>query len=239
MSLHCRKLGPAKDNGVLLEFRVRDTGIGLDDDQKKHLFQAFSQADGSTTRQFGGTGLGLAICRKLLTLMGGEISLESIKGRGTVVTILCPFGVVDPALLQRECTILKPCDPSECLNGRTVLLVEDNPVNRQIAIELLQAAGVDVVPAEDGRQALRRLEETPALFDVVLMDLQMPGMDGYTATAEIRKQPRFDNLPIIAMTAHAMVEERDRCLAAGMVDHISKPIDVALLYATLARVICG
>ncbi len=236
VTLSCRRLGPAKGNGVLLEFRIQDTGIGIDDAHRKTLFQPFSQADGSAGRRFGGIGLGLIICRRVLTLMGGEISLESAPGKGTVVIILCPFGVSDADSVRAS----GPTDAAAAAQGlrnRTFLLAEDNPVNRQIAVELLHDVGAEVVAAADGNEALACLAETPTLFDAVLMDLQMPGMDGYTATEEIRRQPRFKDLPIIAMTAHAMAEERERCFAVGMNEHISKPIDVDTLYITLARVL--
>jgi PAS domain S-box-containing protein len=359
---------------VQLRFEVADTGIGMTREQAARLFQAFSQADSSTTRKYGGTGLGLAISRRLVELMGGTIWVESEPGAGSTFAftawlglagedvarrrvlpaalngaralvvddnpsareILCelarslglnvgavasgeealeavrqadgdhPFDIVlldwkmpgldgietarrmrgaralahPPRLMMVtafgredlraeaetagiETFLVKPVsrstlvdalvglfapEPGEisraaagaadelpALAGARVLLAEDNEINQQIAVELLEGAGVRVDVAGTGREALERLERAPQAYDAVLMDLQMPDMDGLEATRRLRADARFAGLPIIAMTAHAMVEERSRCLAAGMVDHIAKPIEPQAMFRTLAR----
>jgi len=361
---------------VKLKFSVRDSGIGMTPKQTARLFQAFSQADTSTTRKYGGTGLGLSISKRLVEMMGGEIWVESAYGAGSTFLFTASFGVGSGGLDQRhfipdlvgkhalvvddnalaceiladtlkgfalrvDCVssgeaalrelaaadsrdpyqvvlmdwhmpgmdgleasrqiirggllknvpkivmvtafgreeiraqaeemgirgyLLKPVSPSLLYdtlmdvfgmadretgrlrqvredvpspdaNGIRILLVEDNEVNQQVAAELLESAGADVRIANNGGEAIKILSEgdEPPLFDVVFMDLQMPEMDGFTATRLLRAQPRLQGLPIIAMTAHALVEERQRCLDAGMNDHVSKPIDPDALFATLLR----
>lgn len=369
-----------KDGTVLLKFSLRDTGIGLTQAQISRLFQAFTQADGSTTRKYGGTGLGLAICRKLVDLMGGEIGVKSKSGKGSTFFFTARFTCqssdrrrhrlpsIDlkgmPVLLaeghkttrealrnflesfsfnvttvdggeaviselkhvresnkpsygllimddemsdingleiadrikmdesipdirkiimlpasagKREIdqvrsqgidahliksvyrnalfkTILAVFEDQErngepavesddlsdddayFLQDTNVLLVEDNEVNRQIATELLEYEGVRVTTANNGEEAVQRLKEADSCnYDAVLMDLQMPVMDGFEATDHIRKIPRFRDLPIIAMTAHAMAEDREKCLEAGMNDHVSKPVDPQELLSTLSN----
>ncbi len=362
---------------VQLRFTVLDTGIGMSSEQMAHLFQEFTQADGSTTRKFGGTGLGLSISKKLVQLMGGEISVSSTPGIGSSFQFHAQFGrtsgqdpasalvnayipgvenlrvmVLDDQLQAREvmCQMLralgvgsalpegivaaedgaqalqiivaegdidvlfvdwvmpgmdggavlqkllqfkhmttravivsaydselihhagrklgaqhflaKPVLPASLrevllhvlgktspdeempsntannfnLEGMRVLLVEDNPINQQLALELLASQGVQVSLAQHGKEAIAALQaQADDYFDVVLMDLQMPVMDGYEACRRIREDERYAQLPIIAMTAHAMLEERERCLALGMNEHVSKPIDPPALYDCLAK----
>jgi len=359
---------------VTLKFAVRDTGIGMTPEQSARLFQAFTQADTSTTRKFGGTGLGLSISKRLVELMGGSIWVDSTAGSGSTFYFTASFGigstipeakrflpdlagirvlVVDDnaqareiltdalrgfALRSesvssgpdaiRELTAADPTDPYSLVtmdwhmpgmdgleasriikregflkkiprivmvtafgredvraraeeigiegyllkpvnssllydtlmnlfgeaelvggriakeeptaylaNGLRILLVEDNEMNQQVATELLESAGVIVTVANHGGEAVKKLKESPdpPAFDIVLMDLQMPEMDGYTATKLLRADSRFQNLPIIAMTAHALVEERQRCLEAGMNDHVTKPIEPEALFAALQR----
>ena len=229
-------------DSVLMQFAVRDTGIGMRPDQIDALFAPFSQADTSVTRKYGGTGLGLTITLNLVKLMGGGIAVESEHGRGTRVVFTCRFGLESAAPPGRAAPEAETSSREEpvSLNGLRVLLVEDNAINTQIALELLSEAGVAAVSAENGEEALRRIDEAtrqghaPA-FDLVLMDLQMPVLDGYETTRRIRNRPEHNGMVIVAMTAHALVEERDRCLALGMSDHLTKPIDVAALYRTLCR----
>ncbi len=371
--------GPAAPAGrVKLLFSVRDTGIGIEAAKLPTLFQAFTQADGSTTRKYGGTGLGLAISKKLVEMMGGEIRAESEPGKGSTFSFTVEFGVAppdqgrqrvleapgnlrglrvlvvddnetartilrellasftfevtlaasgeealtrlrdaaarerpfqlilmdwrmpdmdgfgttarvkaDPTLrdipiimmtafgheteraeaehLGISAFLIKPLKPSLLFNtimetfrpgggrqsaarpaiitreslrvgklaGVSVLLVEDNPINSQVATEILQNVGVVVDTAENGRKALQALERRQ--FDGVLMDVQMPEMDGYEATRALRADPRWAELPVIAMTAHALKGDREKCLAAGMTDYVTKPIDPETLYAVLAR----
>ncbi|WP_051319227.1 response regulator [Chitinimonas koreensis] len=365
------------ERSVTFDFEVRDTGIGMSEDQATRLFQAFTQADGSTTRKFGGTGLGLSISRRLVEMMGGQISVESREGEGSTFRFsarlelssseaeVCrvlpsafnglrvlvvddnpvardvmvgalddlpfrvdavdsgaaalaairgadqddPFGVVltdwqmkgldgieltrqvknDPLLAEPPVMVLvtafgreeirnraeqaavdgfllKPVNRStlidtlvtlvgarddDCpdpavlpreagLDGARALLVEDNEVNQQIARELLEGMGLAVDVVGNGRDAVERLDGLPPdHYALVFMDLQMPVMDGHEATLAIRADARFDALPIVAMTAHAMVEERERCLREGMQDHISKPIEPTTLQACVRRWIIG
>jgi len=252
-----------KGDEVAVAFTVRDTGIGMSREQSDKLFQAFTQADSSITRRYGGTGLGLTITKSLVNLMNGEISVDSAPDRGTTMSFHCVFSLDtspppeiaaaqgDPvaALLARR-TGRQPPPPAgdeagrRDLEGRRVLLVEDNDVNVLVASSLLAKMGLTVTVAGNGEAALAKLEEaakaghSPA-FDLVLMDLQMPVMDGYEATRRIRADARHRDLPIVAMTAHALSEEKERCLAGGMNGHLSKPIDVKLLKKALRQFILG
>tara|TARA_R110002073_G_scaffold16304_1_gene62801 strand:- start:546 stop:5489 length:4944 start_codon:yes stop_codon:yes gene_type:complete len=221
-----------------LRFEVTDTGIGMSQDQIDKLFQPFTQADISTTRQFGGTGLGLAISHSLVTMMGGEIGVDSTPGKGstfwfTIEVTVLPTGQTKNAPLPQH---LQSADTSSQtlarIAGMHVLLVEDNEINQQVAREILGHADVTVDIAGNGKTAVEMVSKTS--YDMVLMDLQMPLMDGYEATQIIRTDPRHKDLPIIAMTAHAMDSERAKCLATGMNDHITKPIDPNRLYTVLA-----
>ncbi len=198
------------------------------------------QADPSTTRRFGGTGLGLAICRQLVELMNGSISVRSEAGRGSTFSFIVEFGQahalaeagVEPT--TDHGSLDRPKDDKP-LAGLTVLVVEDNELNQLVAAELLrEVAGARVIVCPNGPSALEFLSKRSV--DAVLMDVQMPGMDGFETTRRIRADPRHRSLPIIAMTAHATEQDRVQCLAAGMTDYITKPFDPALLFATLARV---
>jgi two-component system sensor histidine kinase/response regulator len=355
---------------VQLAVSVRDSGIGMTPEQSRRLFQAFAQADGSTTRKYGGTGLGLAICKRLVELMGGAIRVDSAPGEGSTFSFTAWFGVGDETAARRnlvpeelaglralvvddnasareilgellraagleaaaapsgaqglealrqaagdhpfgvlfvdwkmpgmsgiemarqalalqkaprvvmvsafgrdevraeaeragiEAFLVKPVSQSslvdvlvtlfapergaaaravpaqetQSLAGARLLLAEDNDINQQIAVELLEGAGARVEVARNGREALDKLAAGSAdAYDAVLMDVQMPEMDGVEATQRIRAQAQFARLPVIAMTAHAMAEERERCAAAGMVDHVSKPVDPRALIDTVAR----
>ncbi len=216
-----------------LRFAVSDTGVGFDEQAKAQMFQSFSQADTSRTREYGGMGLGLALSLGLARAMGGDIQLESAPGKGTTATLTCPFGLAEDAAQASE-------DPDmDLLRGKQALLVEDNFINQQIAVEILETAGMRVVTADNGQIGLSLLDASPDAFDVVLMDLQMPVMDGYTAAQKIREQKRYDTLPIIAMTAHTHDEERRRCRECGMNGHVPKPVDVTVLYGALTRALRG
>jgi len=224
----------AEDNlGVELKFSVRDTGIGMTSEQRAKLFQPFVQADSSTTRRYGGTGLGLTISKRIIEAMGGEANVESTLGVGSTFSFTARFGRAEaqahpnagPESAAREVR----------LDGMRVLLVEDNEINQQIAVELAQSAGAVVDVANNGQEALDMLMRTDApVYHAVLMDVQMPVMDGFEATRLLRKEARFAHLPIIAMTAHALEEERQRCLRSGFNDHLSKPIDPAHYLGTLS-----
>ncbi|NOR51316.1 MAG: response regulator [Gammaproteobacteria bacterium] len=218
-------------NQIILNFCVSDTGIGISPDQQQKLFQSFSQADSSTTRQYGGTGLGLVISKKLTEMMGGKIWVESEEGRGTRFHFTVQLMVGDADLIPRESTDIG--DALTRLHGTKVLLVEDNDLNQELATELLLNNGICISSAWNGREALDILQRES--FDGVLMDIQMPVMDGYRATREIRKLPQFRELPIIAMTANVIAGDRDKVKAAGMNDHIGKPLNVSQMFSTMAK----
>jgi PAS domain S-box-containing protein len=225
--IRARLMSQASD-GSVIRFDVSDQGIGMTEQQIARLFNPFQQADSSTTRQYGGTGLGLAISKKLIELCGGEISVQSVPGQGSVFSFVLPFA---NAMEQRSVTL--PANISQALlAGMNVLLVEDNPVNQLVASEILNIAGVHVTVAEHGEAALEKLQQQR--FDCVLMDLQMPVMDGFETTRRIRLDPALTDTLIIAMTANAASEDRRRCLEAGMNDFITKPIRPQALYDTLA-----
>ncbi|CAN5921054.1 hypothetical protein BH11PSE8_BH11PSE8_43510 [soil metagenome] len=237
----------AHDDGIELRFTVRDTGIGIAADKVGDLFSAFVQADASTTRRFGGTGLGLAITRRLAELMGGDVGVASEPGQGSAFWFTARLrasaaGVVAAGAVAADVVAdVGSADAESALRSRfagaTVLLVEDHPVNQQVAFELLQAAGLCVEVAGNGLEALERIRTRH--YDIVLMDVQMPGMDGLEATRRIRALPNRVTLPILAMTASAFGEDRAACLHAGMDDHIVKPVDPLQLYGTLLRWLSG
>jgi len=217
---------------VELELSVRDTGIGIPQEAQARLFDDYRQADETTTRTFGGTGLGLSISRQLATLMGGELGVSSAPGVGSRFWLRIRLPLVTSAAA--------PIDAAHSLDivarplaGLRLLIVEDNELNQQIARELLMARGAEVCVASDGQQAVQQLEQAAGRFDAVLMDIQMPGMDGYAATRFIRGQLGLTKLPIIAMTANAMDSDREAARQAGMDGHLAKPIDSRQLVESL------
>ncbi|WP_442769947.1 ATP-binding protein [Zoogloea ramigera] len=214
----------------ILCFSVRDTGIGITPEAQRHIFEAFSQADNSVTRKFGGTGLGLSISSHLVTLMGGEIRLDSAPGRGSTFCFTLPCRPAEAPAPARQA----PQAATALASGLPVLLVEDNRINQRLASKLLEDRGYRVTLAENGQLALDALAQ--ARFAAVLMDMQMPVMDGLEATRRIRAREAAEaraRTPIIAMTANAMQGDRERCLAAGMDDYISKPINADELFRQL------
>jgi PAS domain S-box-containing protein len=221
----------ALDRGsVRLRFDVHDTGVGMTEEHRSRLFLAFEQADSSTSRRYGGSGLGLAISRRLVEQMEGEIDVHSVVGKGSHFWFTARFDLQEH-LHSTPVRIQNGAPPD--LLGVRVLLVEDNAVNRELAFELLESTGAEVSVALDGQQALERLKSQS--YDIVLLDCQMPVMDGYEAARAIRSQARFADLPVIALTANAMRGDRERAIAAGMNDHIAKPLDVDKMFATIAR----
>jgi signal transduction histidine kinase/BarA-like signal transduction histidine kinase len=217
---------------VLVEFRVTDTGIGIEPEYLATIFNEFSQADSSVTRKFGGTGLGLSICRNLVQLMGGEVRVASQKNKGTTThfTLRLPVGTAQH-LPQPEHPTAEAAVLRQHLRGKQVLLVEDNLFNRQIAKSFLTQAEVQVTEAEHGGRAVELVRHQD--FDLILMDVQMPIMDGYAATAVLRQQLGITT-PIIALTANAINGEREKCLAAGMSGYLAKPFQEAQLLQVLS-----
>jgi two-component system, sensor histidine kinase and response regulator len=221
-----------------VHFEVEDTGIGIASDQIERLFQAFEQADASTTRKYGGTGLGLAITRRLARLMGGEAGGRSVLGQGSVFwfdVVLAPAQAAPaPTHAATQPVALDAAAELALHHGQArLLLAEDNPINREVALALLEGLGLHIEVAEDGQQALDKARAAP--YDLILMDMQMPVLDGLAATRAIRALPSVPRMPILAMTANAFAEDRAACLDAGMDDFVSKPVDPEVLYATLLK----
>jgi len=231
ISLQVRNL-EEDESGILLRFEVRDTGIGIPPGKLEKLFKLFEQADASTTRRHGGTGLGLAITRRLASLMGGEAGAESKLGEGSTFwfTARLARGHLEPASMVPEKT-LSGLQPHH--QGARVLLAEDNAINREVALNLLGGAGLHVDSAENGREAVGKVRSND--YDLVLMDVQMPEMDGLEATRLIRTMAGKEELPILAMTANVFEEDRRRCMDAGMDDFVAKPINLDDLFGKLAR----
>jgi CheY-like chemotaxis protein/HPt (histidine-containing phosphotransfer) domain-containing protein len=221
------------DGALELRFEVRDTGIGISEEARSRLFARFSQADSSTTRKFGGTGLGLAICKQLTELMGGEIGVASQPGRGSAFffTIRCWVGEqpAEPHATEADAVA------ASGMGKLRVLVAEDNSVNQLFIEMMLGRLGHFVDVVANGVEAVEAVKRVP--YDLILMDIQMPEMDGTTATKVIRQLDRpISRIPIIALTANAMLGQREEYLSAGMDDYVSKPIEPLLLLAAMARV---
>lgn len=220
-------------SGYVIRFEVSDTGIGLSKKQQEKLFQAFEQADSSSTRAHGGTGLGLAITQRIAHLMEGDVGVESTEGVGSTFWLTAHFA---RALQPSEQPHEMPEGDIEALirrqhTGKRILMAEDEPVNQEITRYLLEAVGLSVETANNGAEALRMAQDSQ--YDLILMDMQMPVMSGIDATLGIRKLPNTWQVPIVAMTANAFTEDRDKCLAAGMNDFVTKPTDPATLFKTV------
>ncbi|RTL40877.1 MAG: response regulator, partial [Rhodocyclaceae bacterium] len=230
------RIDERQGDALRVRAEVSDTGIGIPREVLPKLFRPFEQGDASTTRKYGGTGLGLAITRRLAELMGGEAGVTSDVGKGSTFWFTAWLGVgrsvqqappdqddggCAESVLQREYA------------GAQVLLVEDEPVNQEVAKLFLFDAGLDVAVAGNGAVAVDMAAGSP--FDLILMDMQMPEMDGLEATRRIRALPAYSQVPIIAMTANAFAEDRAQCLAAGMDDFLSKPVDPDRLFSTILR----
>ena len=220
----------SSDASVRLRFAVSDTGVGIVEDQREQLFTAFTQADNTMTREYGGTGLGLSIAQDLVQLMGGHIDVQSTPGKGSTFSFDLTLPVTAEAVVNEAATDQLHLAP---IRGARILLVDDSDLNLQVAGELLRQAQLYVEVAHDGREAVDKVNS--AHYDCVLMDVQMPVMDGYTATENIRSQPAFADLPVLAMTANAMPQDRVRGAEAGMNAYIPKPIDPADLYRALLQ----
>ena len=218
-------------DAVLLKFEIEDTGIGIAPEDQARLFTAFEQADGSTTRRYGGTGLGLAINKRLAQMMGGEVGVESRVGIGSTFWFTVRLdkapNCIDAAAAAPDAALMTE------FSGARILLAEDEPINQEVSKSLLEDVGLVVDLAQDGVEAVEMACRTP--YRLILMDMQMPNLNGVDATRAIRKDSRNTATPILAMTANAFEEDRKVCLDAGMNDHIPKPIDPDLLFATLAK----
>ena len=234
VTLRTRKLDET-DDSTLLRFEVEDTGIGMDAETQARLFNAFEQADSSTTRKHGGTGLGLAINKQIAQLMGGDVGVESVPGVGSRFWFTARLK--KDGLITRTADVVKTESAETVLlrdyPGRMILVVEDEPVNLEVTQMLLEEVGLSVDFAENGLEAIEKVIHNE--YKLVLMDMQMPVMGGLEATRELRKLPNGKGIPIIAMTANAFTEDRQRCLDAGMDDFISKPVLPEDLYATLLK----
>lgn len=244
-----------EENGMcIIKIAITDNGIGITPDQQARLFQIFQQAESSTTRKYGGTGLGLAISRRIVELMGGKIWVESEYGKGSsfIFTIKLARGEAVPTVDTNEPDAeieaarmvnagdpldKMPADINGLFAGRNVILAEDIEINQEIVISLLEPTRLHIECAENGLEAVRIFRQDPGKYDLILMDVQMPAMDGYEATRQIRaiNLPQAEAIPIIAMTANVFKEDIDKCLKAGMNSHLGKPLDLNELVKTLLR----
>ena len=217
---------------------VRDTGIGIPEAMLPRLFTRFQQADSSISRTYGGTGLGLAITRELTTLMGGTIDVDSVEGEGSTFTICLPAEIVTADMANRLAVAAAPALPEGPSKPLRVLLAEDQPVNQKLMSAVMERLGHDLAVAENGIEVIRKLRERP--FDIILMDIQMPLMDGIQATKVIRASDEpWNEIPIVALTAHAMEGHSDVYIAAGMNGFVSKPFKIDLLVEAIARAMAG
>lgn len=234
------------------EFRIRDNGIGMSEEFQAHVFDSFSRERTSTQSGIKGTGLGMAITRNIVDMMGGTISLTSKEGKGTEFVVTLNFKTLEKLIFMSELrkVLTKPIDIKEDTSqqterenrysGKKVLLVEDNELNREIATALLEEIGISVDSVEDGTDAVERMNEVDDdRYDLIFMDIQMPKMDGYMTTREIRtlKNNKKANIPIVAMTANAFEEDKEKSFKAGMNAHITKPIDIEIILAVLDQVL--
>jgi CheY-like chemotaxis protein len=230
-----------RENGeCVLEVRVSDNGIGITPEHQSKLFTPFEQGDGSITREYGGTGLGLAICKYIVELMGGGIWVESVLGEGSMFAFSVRMRISDEEAYRRSGTAKNAVGEVSAagvdnLSEFTILLVEDVEINREIVFAMLEDTHARIDFAENGAIAVEMFAAAPDLYDIILMDMQMPVMDGLEATRRIRAldAERAGSIAIVAMTANVFKEDVDKCLAAGMNDHIAKPIDSDLLLEKL------
>jgi two-component system sensor histidine kinase/response regulator len=223
------------EHALKLRFEVEDTGVGIPPDTLPRLFKAFEQADNSISRTYGGTGLGLVITRRLAELMGGEAGVSSVPGAGSTFWFTVFLKKMPPAEQPLKAHVTSDAESllRDNYQGCRILLVDDEPINLEVARTVLEACGMLVDTAEDGEQACQQAGAT--LYAAILMDIQMPRLDGLAATERIRQLPGYRETPILAMTANAFVEDRGRCLDAGMNDFLIKPFNPDLLFATLFR----
>ncbi|HUS05576.1 MAG TPA: ATP-binding protein [Bryobacteraceae bacterium] len=228
VTVRVKSTNPAPAGSFQLSLAVQDTGIGIPPDKQEHIFEKFTQADSTTSRRFGGTGLGLAIVRSLAEMHGGGISVQSVEGQGStfLVTLSVETAPEAQELAERPSELV-----SDVPRSGTILVVEDNLVNQKMVAAILRRKGYQVHITNNGQEALEALEN--GIFNLVLMDVQMPVLDGLEATRLIRQNPRWATLPIVAMTANALNGDRENCLAAGMDAYISKPVQASHLLSTV------
>ena len=226
---------PQADDRIVIRATVRDNGIGMTQENLDKLFLSFEQADGSISRRFGGTGLGLAICKRLVEIMNGSITVHSAPGEGSEFIVFLPVGIARHVFVPSAA----PPDELPDLHRFRILLAEDIEINREIVLALLEETGVQIDCAVNGLEACSIIAANANAYNLILMDLQMPEMGGLEATERIRAMdnPHCRTIPIVAMTANAFQEDIERCLAAGMNAHISKPIDIDLLMRTLVEML--
>lgn len=228
-----------KGQKLLYRFIIEDTGIGMSEEYLPHMFEEFTRERSSTESKVIGTGLGLPIVKSLVDLMGGSIEVSSQIGKGTKTTILLPFVIAEKKIPDKQQEQKESEKLLEPLKGKRILLVEDNELNAEIAITILEEGGLKVEWAEDGRKCLEIVQEKPEdYYDLILMDIQMPKMDGYQTTEKIRSlSDRRSRIPIVAMTANAFDEDKKKAYESGMNGHISKPVDIKTIFATLGRIL--
>lgn len=240
VELNTRELPCSRPGYMRIQTEVADNGMGMSKEYLPTLFDAFSRERNTTVGKISGTGLGMAIVKKLVEMQGGTIEVESELGKGSRFIVTFEHPIADEALYKQEEQEAKSAQGAELLKGKRILLAEDNDLNAEIALFILRNMGLEVERVEDGAQCVSRLEQQPAgTYDLIFMDVQMPKMDGYTATQNIRALDDKDKaaIPIVAMTANAFAEDRERALAAGMNGHIAKPIDVKKLEQALVKLL--
>ena len=225
------------EHHIIIRYRISDTGIGMSEEFQTRIFDEFSQENGGARTSYKGTGLGMAIAKKYVDLMGGKIEVSSRQGVGSTFTVEIPLLIAEHVQMEEKEKLRKDMD----LHGLHILLAEDNDLNAEIAIALLEEKGIIVTRAADGKSALTQFYNTaPETFDLILMDIMMPEMNGYEATKSIRnlpERPDGKKIPIIAMTANAFAEDVQAALNAGMDDHVAKPIDMSILISVITKYI--
>lgn len=240
----CGKIGLSvhqrdrKDGKTLVEFLVTDTGIGIAKENQKKVFESFEQAESNTAKKHGGTGLGLAISRRIVELFGSELLLDSELDKGSNFHFAAWFDETEGELVEKVASM----DFTDRFAGKRLLLVDDVEINRMIVATMLEETGIAVEEAGDGVEAADMFKESPeGYYDVILMDVQMPRMDGYEASEAIRglERPDAKTVPIIALTANAFKEDMDKAASHGMNGHISKPVEMQVLFETLYRALKG
>ena len=240
VTLTVEELPCEKEGYMKVKTEIKDTGIGMSKEYLPTLFEPFTREHNTTTGKVGGTGLGMPIVKKMVDLMGGSLEVESEPGKGTVFTFTLMHKIADRKYYSRKIEIVETSDREENLSGKHVLLAEDNDLNAEIAVTILEETGIVIERVEDGIQCVNKVEQmSPGTYDLILMDIQMPNMDGYQAAQRIRylNDKTRAEIPIIAMTANAFAEDRKRAFDAGMNGHIAKPIDIEKLGAVILSVL--